>query len=356
MRVLHLPITALYQPSLMVNTLRSQGIKADTMLYTRTFGHHAFDVGHQIVTGNSVISSVNFHFIAHALDHYDVFHFHSGYGYFYDSCRGKQLSLLKKLGKAVVISRWGCRDGRTPSSFHKERGLCEICPTQYTFCSDDICSQRLENERKYADLIINHEPDFMEYNEKTFYMPGMVDLDFWRPALPIPAKHKLEKDRNALHILHAVGGNKRGDVKGTSLIEETIQELKDRGIKVVAQTVQGISFKELRYHILQADIIIDQLRYGSFGSFARESMALGKPVVGTIAPSLRKHLPDIPLQTIEDRPLISILEELASSPQRREVIGKKCRAYAEQTFCSNKLTSKLISLYNDILKGKHYVD
>lgn len=353
MRVLHLPITALYQPNLMVKGLRTMGVEADQMLFTDTFKSYEFDDRHKIITGSPEISSANFHFIAHALEYYDVFHLHSGYGFFYESIRGKQLALLHKAGKPVVMSRWGCRDGRTPTSFEKERGLCGICPVHYSFCSDSINRNRLKTEERYVDLIINHEPDFTSFNSSSVYLPGLIDMDFWHPDLEIPKEHRYQnRPNNQVLILHAVGGSRRGDVKGTSILKATVEKLQKGGVNVVTKTISGISFKELRYHILQADIIVDQLRYGAFGSFAREAMALGKPVVGTLAPSLQAHLADIPLLTIERTPLKFMLMELIRSPEVRLELGAKNRAYAETHFCHRKNAEKLNTHYEKLQQGK----
>ncbi|MBF0235254.1 MAG: glycosyltransferase [Desulfamplus sp.] len=260
---------------------------------------------------------------------------------------------MKNIGKTVVVSRWGCRDGAIPSYVEKISGECIQCPITFNACNDDHCQNRLDAEGKHADLILNHEPDLSENNQNAKFLPGMIDTDFWNPDIPIPDKYKININKEEVRILHAIGGNNRGNVKGTLQIKQTIEKLQEKGFNIQFDIVTGVSCNILRYQILQADIVIDQLIAGYFGSFARESMALGKPVISTLFPHRRSFFPDIPILTIEESPLTVILEELVRSPERRKIIGLECREYAKKNLSYQKLTSKLITMYQDIYEKKH---
>lgn len=351
-RVLHLPLAALYQPTLMVDGLRTLGVKADHMLFSEAFNSFVPGGAGDYVTGKSVISSVNFHFMAHALDNYDVFHIHSGYGFFYDSTRGKQFSLLKKLGKTVVFSRWGCRDGSPPSLEEENTGECSKCPILSSVCNDAICRERLDAEERNADFIIDHVPGHEGYGRNTEFLAGMIDTAFWSPDVAIPASFIKDKRAGEIRIIHAVGGNDRGDVKGSAEVKRTVDELRASGHDISLEYITNVTCEELRYHILQADIVVDQLCAGYFGSFARESMALGKPVIGTLRPRYRDYFPGVPMLAVEDKPLGQHLADLIASPERRKDLGRKSREYAVKGLCHRKLSASLLDMYRNARAAK----
>lgn len=354
LRILHAPMHALYQPPLFVKGLRALGHRADAMYQQPAIWSDVYPELNPIVLNTTDISSKGLAFMAHALDNYDVFHLHSGYGPFFSSIRGNQLALLKKAGKTVVMSRWGCRDGRTPSSFNEERKLCAICPIPYSFCNDSINRERLENEERYVDVHINHEPDRFEFNNRSEYVPGAIDTELWKPGLDIPEQHRLpELPEGHLRVLHAVGGSNRGDVKGTSLVERSIDTLRAKGLKLEYHGITGQSFLDLRYYIDQSDIVVDQMRYQAFGSFARESMSMGKPVVGHVRRSLREHLPGLPLIDAAEETLCDTLERLALDRDRRESAGRASRKYALEQFDYRRVGEMLQTLYHRAAGSDH---
>jgi len=355
LRALHAPIGALYQPSLFVRGLRENGLSADLMCSDGRFLEYSFDVKDAIILNGAKIESTSLmDFMLYAIQTYDVFHFHSGYTLLPWDYFAGDLRLLKKVGKTIFMSRWGCRDGRTPSDFLNERGLCRVCPMYKQSCTDDIIEKRLHIEEKYVDLIINHEYDFREFNRSATFLQGSIDLDFWRPDLEIPEHFRFPpKTENEIRIMHAVGGNERGDVKGTTVINQTIEKIRKTGFNIEYRAVSGISFRDLRFHILQADIIIDQLKYGSFGSFARESLSLGKPVIGHVLKSQRDNLPGLPIIEASENNLETVIVELLKRPDKILDIGKQSRKYAEKHFDYRKITARLKNLYEEA-KEKNY--
>jgi glycosyltransferase involved in cell wall biosynthesis len=355
LRVLHGPIGALYQPSLFVLGLRELGMSVDLMRSDDSFMGYSFKVPDAIILDGSGIASTSLmDFMLYAIRTYDVFHFHSGYTLLPWDYFAGDLRLLKKLGKVIFMSRWGCRDGRTPSDFLKERGLCRVCPMYGKSCSDEIIEKRLRVEEKYADVIINHEYDFQGFNQSAIFLHGSIDLEFWKPDLEIPEKFRYPtKSTNETRILHSVGGNERGDVKGTTVINQTIEKLRRAGFKIDYQIVSGISFKDLRFHILQVDVVIDQLRYGSFGSFARESLSLGKPVIGHVLKSQRDNLPGLPIIEATTNNVEKVLVELLKQPEKIPDIGKRSRRYAEKHFDYRKITARLKNLYEEAKENNY---
>jgi glycosyltransferase involved in cell wall biosynthesis len=165
-------------------------------------------------------------------------------------------------------------------------------------------------------------------------MHGLIDIEFWKPGLAIPGAFVYPPSpKGTTRILHAVGGHHRGDVKGTRAVRAVIAMLNEKGVSIDYREIQGIPFHELRWHILQTDIVVDQLRYGSFGSFAREALALGKPVVGHVVSFQREQLSGLPIVQAQTDTLAEALQRLAANPIQRQELGLLGRYYAESELC-----------------------
>lgn len=354
MRVLHAPITALYQPSLMVRALREIGVEADLMLHHAGHQDYRFDLDDQIILGTGDLASVTIDFFLQALDRYDVVHLHSGYSLLCQSRKGKEFGFLARAGKLVVLSRWGCSDGHPPSHWFARRGLCDICPVPRNACNDALAAARLEREDRHADIIINHEMDHNGFNHRAVFMHGLIDLDFWSPDLEIPTDRLAPRAPGALRVLHAVGGGNRGDVKGSSAVRAATEALSAQGLLLEYDEVTGIPFHELRWRILQADIVVDQLRYGSFGSFAREALALGKPVLGHVIEEQRRQLPGLPIVETTPQSIAEALGRLAADPAERERLGREGREYACANFSHKQGAAFLAELYRAGIQEKRH--
>ncbi|MBI5816649.1 MAG: hypothetical protein HZB29_13685 [Nitrospinae bacterium] len=358
-RVLHAPIRALYQPALLTRGLREHGVEVD-LLYidadkNPNYSSFTFEEPGQIILqSDGLLNPAVMEYFLSALDRYDIFHFHSGYTLFPWFYYGADLEILRKAGKKVFLSRWGCRDGRTPSDFDRDEGLCSgFCPMYGKSCTDEIIGKRLERESEWANVIINHEPDFTGTNSSAVFLQGSIDINFWRPGLRIPAEHALPaKKEGEVRVLHAVGGNNRGDVKGSAVIKGAMEDLAREGLRVDYREVTGISFRDLRYHILQSDLVIDQLRYGSFGSFARESMALGVPVIGHVSGRQRIHYKNLPVVEATVNNAKDVIRGMLLSGTERKRAGLLSRQYAEENFDYSKVTWKLAELYERALSDQ----
>ena len=86
----------------------------------------------------------------------------------------------------------------------------------------------------------------------------------YRPANPVPV------------IVHAP--NHR-NLKGTEFLLRAAERLQSRGVAFKLQLVERVAHDEATQIYRQADIIADQFRGGTYGVFALEGMALGKPVL-----------------------------------------------------------------------------
>jgi hypothetical protein len=137
------------------------------------------------------------------------------------------------------------------------------------------------------------------------------DLAVYRPDLVIPPSHVWQpsEDIRILHS-HSLDGRRLNEknIKGTSFVIEAVDKLKEEGHRVSLVNLTGIPSREMRFHQVQADIVVDQLIYGGYGSTALECLALGKPVICYIRPTWKHFLASIYPEWL-DCPIISATTE-----------------------------------------------
>ena len=109
--------------------------------------------------------------------------------------------------------------------------------------------------------------------------------------------------------------------------------------------------KNIRFYQVQADIIVDQLYYGWWGSTGMEAMALGKPIVCYLRQSWKdlffktfkeyNHLPIVEANTSD---IYEVLKKLVIDKQYRQLKGEESRKFAESHFNSETNSIELIKL------------
>lgn len=364
LKVLHVHI-ALYQPYLMVKALRQLGHKADCVVFgdesIKWLIHDAdFFLGNKKMLSD-ILNSIKF--FKFAIKNYDIFHFHSqpgfvpqGWSKLLDSILGIDLWFLKRIGKKIIFSHWGCLDGRIPSRFalYEDNRVCSECNRWDNLCSDKYVATKCAPQLKFADCIINHDPDFEDYNRSASYLHGSIDTDFWNPEEAIPEKYIIaNKTDNAIKIYHSfANSHKRGgfekNIKGSMYIKTAVDRLKSEGHNVDFIYCAEIPNKELKYYQLQADIIVDQLFYGWLGSTAREGIALGKPVITFIRKEWLDHQSDeLPVMSADSDSIYPVLKELVVNEQLRKKMGTDARRFAVEKLDYRNIGKKLINIYNN---------
>lgn len=312
---------------------------------------------------------------------YDVFHFanaegmHFGAGVrkaFRPFGHASEIRLLKLLGKKIVYSNNGCRDGVLQSSFAKwgPESICATCAwrNRPDVCGDDKNARwgRLRNSlADYQFLLGSNRLDYNidpKIHEGPWAYP--LDKDFWNPDLLIPANFVLPYPKDRVLIYHAVGNFDsrasagRKTVKSTHIYLDLIEELKREGQPVELIFFRDVPNKQIRYYQAQADIVVDMLNYGWFGANVREAMMLGKPVICYLRPEwledIRKEIPDY----IDELPIISATPEtvkaellqLIENPAYRADVARRSRAFAEKWHASDVSATRVGQIYESLFE------
>lgn len=249
--------------------------------------------------------------------------------------------VIAKIYRArVVYLPSGCRDEFTREEFSKfdQGNVCKNC-AYFEQCDEASNRLNLEVIRKYSHLNVGQgfiESPFIQLTPMRW---KSLDLDLWKPDLHIPADFLLPST-SAIRIYHSGATGPRHsptkNIKGTHIISEVIDRLKREGHNVELISVKDVHISNVRFWQAQADIVIDQLFYGHWGSTALEGLALGKPTICYLRDDWKQRFfsnfpefSDLPIIEANEFSIYRILEELVLSEEIRNNFSEKSRRFAE---------------------------
>jgi hypothetical protein len=193
------------------------------------------------------------------------------------------LFLLKLLRKKIIYIPSGCRDEFTRQDFSQfdNGNVCGNCGF-YDDCDEQSNIRNLYLVNKYADLVIGHGFTTPSIDKLKPIKWKSFDLETFNPNIQIPKNFLMPKS-STFRILHSTklkGRDLNGkNIKGSGYIEAAVERLLSEGFDCELIRVMDESPANMKYIQVQADVIIDQLIYGQWGSTSLEGIVLGKPVI-----------------------------------------------------------------------------
>ncbi len=174
------------------------------------------------------------------------------------------------------------------------------------------------------------------YFETIHVVRQRVDTARYQPVFPDPENPRPK-------ILHAPSVE---GIKGTEHVEKAINQLEQKQLHFDYVRVQDVPHAKAMKMYAEADIIVDQLRMGSYGMLSCEAMALGKPVICYILDELLDTYPDgFPVVNANPDTVTEVLEALVLSPQKRHEIGRQGRRYVEKVHDIKEVAKRLVRIY-----------
>lgn len=278
---------------------------------------------------------------------YDVFQF-----YFGSSLAGPDLldvPFLKRRGKTVCFYFCGCdiRDADVTIAKY-EVSACKNCLPRK--CNPNR-SLAQEIASRHADLIFVSTPDLLEFVPGSILMPQPMDLArFSRLREQCTHGRSARRRSGTITIAHAPSAR---IIKGTSYIVTAVKQLRQQGYPIELRLVEGVSHAEALRQCATADLVIDQLLVGSYGQFAVEMMALGKPVVCYIRSDLQGRYPaGLPIVAADPQTLPRILADLLDRPQEWTELGRRGMEYVNQVHGSQVIARQMIQHYQEAARRK----
>jgi O-antigen/teichoic acid export membrane protein len=294
-----------------VQALRRRGIDAQLVVFNRYTLHSEADRSLDLEGGLARRQLAQWKALAQLLPRTDLFHFTFGLTLVPQSL---QFPILRAFGKRSVMHYLGSDiRGKPP--------------------------EELAYGKKAGAEIVGSYDAIRWVPEATVIPPG-IDLAAVTPSPPSGRRRPV--------VVHAPSSRRR---KGTDHVLRACE-----GLDVELRIVEGVHHDEALALYRDADIVVDQLNAGWYGLFAIECMALGKPVLTfmhdeAVRRTEQAYGVEVPLvNTTHDTLHERLADLVAMAPSERDELGRASRAYVERVHDLDRVTDRLVELYDAVLE------
>lgn len=225
-----------------------------------------------------------------------------------------QVDALAKGGVNVAFLAHGT-DVRLPSRHLRDNPWSHYADPEIYAARDEVVATRnIDLLETSGRPVFVSTPDLLEDLPAAVWCPVAVDISRWeRP------RSARSRDRR-LRVAHAPSVSV---IKGTHLIRNTLERLEAEGI-IDLDIIQGVPTAQMPDRFAMADVLIDQLRIGSYGVAACEALASGCIVVGHLSERVRNAVKNATGMTppiVEATPdtIEHVLRELAARDDLEEL-------------------------------------
>lgn len=330
---------------------RKLGLKADLLVFNETPFDYGYDFNLNYKESFTGKIKLNFNFplwFKRELFDYDVFHFYSKYRRFFSSQLALfdfDIKLLKALNKKFILHFLGS-DARQ-LDIHSKYKYSYANELGFDPKIEEAKRQRIRWYKSFADLLIVGDYELEEYVANSVVLPIAYDAD------TLESLKTSFSSGNSVKICHSPSNR---IIKGTQVIVAAIKKLKNelKEFDIELQLVEAVSHKKALEIYAKADICVDQMRIGSYGTFAVESMALGKPVVSYIRDDLISKYTDLPIINANPDNLYQKLKATILNKDFRLKSGVKGKSYIRDRHLPQTVAAKSIELYLGINDKKTF--
>lgn len=328
LKVLHCPTLTAGHSGILASAERRLGLQSKSVATTQNYFSYAVD---EVLCVSSSIPRQQFalwRLLLTAAVSYDVVHYNAGttilphrfslrhasrgtpkwlsYRSYCALAKTLETFLLRHKIRAVTFQGDDARQGDFCLSNFEVSVAHHDTQDYYTPEKDDAARARVNYFSKSADLIYAQNPDLLRV-----LPPRANFVPYCCPLLEQPAFTPPPTPRNPL-VVHAPTNRM---VKGTSMIVDAVGRLRTEGFQFDFRLIEGMPHSEALALYAQADLVVDQLLVGWYGTFAMEVMAMGKPVVCYIRDEDLRFIPSL---MAEQLPIIR------SSPSTIYSVLKAC--------------------------------
>ena len=350
MKVLHLPINIASQISTTVRGLRMSGVDARGI----TEGGNPFQChdGGEVLPAGSKDRPLNYaatrmraySSVLTAIRWADIVHYHFG---MVALRGGLDLLCARVLRKPGVIEFWGS-DIRIPEVEAADNEYFASLGSSYEYLKVESYHKSRKTQKRFSragfECVISSQ-SMWPYVQKDLFtkihlIRQRVLVADYTPSYPDPCKLRPL-------VVHSPTAPA---LKGTAAVLSAVDELRGRGRDFDFELVQETARHEALALIKKADVFLDQFLIGDHGMAALEAMALGKPVLCYIKPSMQRHCPDeLPIVNAHPHNLADALDRLLANGSLRAELGRHGRAYIEKHHDAVSIARQLEAIYADLL-------
>ncbi|MEI2717422.1 MAG: hypothetical protein V9E98_10565 [Candidatus Nanopelagicales bacterium] len=298
LRVLHLPVNVADQAAALADAQRALGARCEVMEWEP---HPFYPLVDHVCDERrpDMLSDVirRARWWSRARRDFDVVHLHAGAGIIPSPTVGNSLPSALKVRALVRMAGLDVRSLRragvvTAVSFAGDdiRPLSDIAEhwdhAEEVLRAPEYGARQRTARRDYslrlaarADLVYVSTPDLLTTVPRARLLPQMPS----RPVLPLRATSPRRRLGGPLRVLHAPSS---GPVKGTSHVREAMASA-HRQAELELIVLSDVTADKIGAALRGADLVVDQLNAGWYGTFAVEAMWTGTPVMARIRSDLR---------------------------------------------------------------------
>jgi glycosyltransferase involved in cell wall biosynthesis len=298
---------------------RKLGLTSDVAVFTPSGYGYGFDIDIRARPTDPLWRQFGrrLSFLRRAVDAYDIFHFNFG----------QTILSIRRFGRVVDELAWLRRRGKTILFTYQGS---DVRPSDHCPCERPECRQ-LDRYRRlaagrallYADRVFYQNPDLRQW------LPGASFLPY---AAVDPSELRVEPfpEREEIVVVHAPTDRV---IKGTQYVIEAVDMLRSEGVPIRLDLVEGVSREVALERLASADLLVDQLMLGWYGTVAVEAMALGRPVMAYIHEDEPEDNPfgaELPVVRTSAATLVDDLGAVAADRARLRELGVAGRRFVEQ--------------------------
>jgi len=353
MKVLHLPVNVASQMSATVRGLRAIGVQARGLVSSEGSVIQSHDGIEQLplvsehVPGRWKLTfALRFLTLLRAMRGADLIHWYMGETVLPN---GFDLRLVKMLGKPGIVEFWGS-DIRIPEIEAASNPYYARLGPDYEYREVESYVRSRQTQERFAkagfQCLLPSEVmlPFVQRDlfPRVFNTTSRVMLSDYVSTPPDPSQKRPV-------IVHSPSAPV---CKGTAYILDAIGKLRVRS-DFEFRLIHNVTRRDALEAVREADIFVDQLILGHYGLASVEAMALGKPVICYISPSMQSiYPPDLPVVIASQENLFDVLHELITDGRRRHELGRRGRAYVEKYHDATKIAHDLVDIYRTVIKER----
>jgi glycosyltransferase involved in cell wall biosynthesis len=304
MRILHIGNPANVAWTL-AQAQKELGHKADVLIpHPNKFGY-PYDFA-LLMQGTNLSSLKNALRIANAASEYDIVHHHGG--------------LTKNRIDALLIHYLN----RVPMVLH--------------YHGHDLISGEGRHYKGIAKKRLVARPDLLKFMPDAKFIPNPLDIAQF--------EFKVNHDHDVPVVLHMPSNREK---KGTDEILQSICAMKGFEFKLVEKVPREQALRE----ILDADIVIDDIRSGMHNIASLEAMACGKIAIARVDETNLAYYPDYAGYPWRGDIRATLKGAIEVWHIEKEYWGENGRKYVEKNHCPSKIAERHLDIYKEVLDGKH---
>jgi glycosyltransferase involved in cell wall biosynthesis len=347
MKVLHLPVNISSQISCTVRALRSIGVEAHGLVRRSSVIQDSGELECVDWIGGlrpiaRLIRGIRWRSkLLRRVNWADVIHWHWGD----TTWRGLDLRYIAWRKKPRLIEFWGDDLRQSQIASRDNSFLNAMYAKDPTRAVDRGAeAQTLFRKHGFDCLIPGYElADYLRPDLFTGYYqtrPRLM-LEDYIPKFP-------EASNRKPLLVHAPSET---TVKGTDAVLAAVAEV-SRDQSFDFRLIHNLPRAQALEVVASCDVFLDQFVLGCEGLAALEAMALGKPVVCFIKPSLMPRYPSgLPIIVADQNTLSDAIRDLVQDGARRRDAGIRSRDYVEEHHDARKVAAELKEIYADVLSA-----